>query len=293
VTSAVSLPVGGLISGRSAWLDLVGPRSKIHDRAVQDLAALHGYLGESGASAVGGSRASAIGRLREALDDARNFRRNKTAFTRRALYPLSSSRLDLEALGEVVIGRAPLFLEAHRASDIKAAIALARAERIRVVIVGAAEGWLVADALAAARIPVIVDPLENLPYTFASRNARADNATLLARAGVKVAIATRSSHNAANLRFYLGNAVRAGLVREVALRAGTLTPAEIFGMNRLYGSIDRGKMANVVVWTGDPFEPSSFAETVVIRGEVQPTDSRQTRLAERYLRKLGLRKKKK
>lgn len=291
VTSAVSAPSGGLVSGRSAWVDLVAPTSRSYDRAVADLMAIHGVLGERGAGAVGGSRASAIARLREALDDARTYRRSKTAFIRRGLYELSSSRLDLEALGDVVIGRAPLIVEASRASDITAALALAKAERIRVVIAGGEEGWLVADDLAAARVPVIVQPLANLPSSFASRNARADNATLLARAGVKIALATNSSHNAANLRFYLGNAVRAGLVREVALRAATLSAAEIFGMNRQYGSIDRGKIANLVVWTGDPFEPSSYAETVVIRGEVQPTESRQSRLAERYIRRLGLRKK--
>ena len=87
------------------------------------------------------------------------------------------------------------------------------------------------------------------------------------------------------------NAVRSGLPKALALRAATLTVAEIFGMERTVGSLDRGKQANIVVWTGDPFEPSSWAETVIIRGEVQPTENRQTRLANRYLRKLGLPKK--
>ncbi len=293
VTNAISAPRGGIVSGRSAFLDLVSPASRRFDDAVVDAGAMHGAIGEYGAGAFGGSRASAMMRLREALDDARNYRRSKTAFLRRGLYELSSSRLDLEALGDVVSGRVPLVVHASRASDIAALIALAKAERIKVAVVGGEEAWRVADDLAAARIPVILDPFDNIPQAFASRHARADNAALLARAGVKIALATNSSHNAGNLRFYAGNAVRAGLVREVALRATTLSPAEIYGVSRSYGSIDRGKIANLVVWTGDPFEPSSYAETVVIRGEVQPTASRQTQLAERYLERLGLVKDKK
>lgn len=291
VTNAISAPSGGIIAGRSAFIDLVGPQSRRLDVAVQDAAAIHGTVGEYGAAAYAGSRAAVFARLREALDDARTYRRSKTAFNRRALYELSSSRLDLEALGDVVTGRIPLVLHASRAADLRAIIDLAKAERIKVAIVGAEEAWLVADDLAAARIPVIVNPFANIPQRFDSRYARADNAALLARAGVKVAITTNQSHNAGNLRFYLGNAVRAGLVREVALRAATLTPAEIFGVERSYGSLDRGKMANLVVWTGDPFEPSSYAETVIVRGEVQPTTNRQTALAQRYIQRLGLRKK--
>ncbi len=293
VTNAISAPRGGIVSGRSAFLDLVGPASRRFDTAIVDANAMHGAIGEYGAGAFGGSRAAVMMRLREALDDARTYRRSKTAFIRRGLYELSSSRLDLEALGDVVANRMPLVVHASRASDIRALIALAKQERISVVIVGAEEAWRVADDLAAARIPVIVHPFDNLPKTFASRHARADNAALLARAGVKIAIATSDSHNVANLRFLAGNAVRAGLVREVALRAATLSPAEIYGLSRSYGSIDRGKVANLVVWTGDPFEPASYAETIVIRGEIQPTDSRQTQLAAKYLEKLGLKGKKK
>lgn len=288
VTSAVSVPRGGLISGQSAWLDLVGPRSLHLERAVQGEVALHASLGQSGAGAVQGSRAAAALLLREVLDDARTYRRNKAAFQRNALYDLAASRLDLEALEPYLDGKRTVVLAVSRAADITAALALARQEKLRVALIGVEEGWLVADALAAAQVPVIVSPLADLPVRFEARNARADNAALLARAGVRVAIATRTSHNAGNLRFYLGNAVRAGLSPELALRAATLVPAEVFGVAARYGTLERGKVANVVVWSGDPFEPSSFAEQVIIRGELQPTESRQTRLARRHLRRLGL-----
>jgi imidazolonepropionase-like amidohydrolase len=201
---------------------------------------------------------------------------------------MSTSRLDLAALDPVLTGEMRLLLSASRASDIIAVIDFAKKERLKVAIIGAEEGWLVAKELAAAKIPVIVEPLANLPESFEAKNARTDNATLLAQAGVKVAIATRSSHLASNLRFTLGNAVRAGLPHELALRAATLTPAEVYGVEKLYGSIEGGKIADVVVWTGDPFEPSSYAETVIIRGELQPVESRQTRLAQKYIRRYEL-----
>lgn len=288
VTSAVSVPTGGLISGRSAWIDLVGPRSKFFDKAVRGPVAMHANLGIRGAQSIGGSRATAMMRFREALDDARTFKKERAAFQRNQLYRLTTSRLDLAALEPVLSGEMRLVLSVSRASDILEALAFAKRERLKIAIIGAEEGWLVAKELAAAKVPVIVEPFSNLPDSFESKNSRGDNATLLAQAGVKVAIATRSSHLASNLRFALGNAVRAGLPQELALRAATAVPAEIYGLEKQYGAIDPGKIADVVVWTGDPFEPASYAETLIIRGEVQPAESRQTKLAERYIRRHDL-----
>ncbi len=288
LTSAVSVPVGGLISGQSAWLDLVGPNSERLASAITGPAAMHGVYGVRATGAAGGSRATAMLRLREALDEARIYQRNKNLFNRRGLFELHTSRLDLEAMQPVITGRMKLLMHANRASDIRALLRFAQKERVKIAILGAAEGWLLAEEIARARVPVVVDPTENLPFSFDSLNARSDNAAVMARAGVKVSIATFDSHNAGGLRFSLANAVRAGLPEELALAAATLRPAELYGMERKYGSLDRGKIANVVVWTGDPFAPQSHAKTVIIRGELQPVDSRQTRLAKRYLRRLGL-----
>jgi imidazolonepropionase-like amidohydrolase len=227
-------------------------------------------------------------RLMEALDDARAYRTSKNAYGRNAMRKLVTGRLDLEALQAVNARRQSLMVGVNRASDILAVLGFAKKARIDVVLTGVAEGWLVADAIAAARVPVVVNALANLPRRFESKNSRADNAVLMARAGVKVAIATASAHNVSGLRFALGNAVRAGLPRDLALKAATLHPAEIFRMARKYGSIERGRVANLVVWTGDPFEPSSAAEHVIIRGQVQSTENRQTRLRDRYKARLGL-----
>lgn len=289
VTSVLSSPAGGLVAGQSAWVDLVGPNSAQIFESVQGPVSMRFNLGERGAGAWGGSRAAATARLREALDEARTYQRKKVQYERGDIYRMRTPRLDLAALGPVLRGRMPVVISVSRASDILATLKFAKKEGLDVILLGVEEGWMVADALARAKVPVIVQPLSDLPGRFDYRYARADNAVLLAKAGVTVAISTRSSHNASSLRFLLGNAVRAGLPAELALRAATLSPAEMHGLGKQYGSIDRGKVANLVVWTGDPFEPSSYAETVIIRGEIQPVASRQTELAEKYIRRLKLR----
>jgi imidazolonepropionase-like amidohydrolase len=288
VTSVVSVPQGGLIAGRSAWLDLVDEDSPLLPRAVLPDTAMHATLGELGSMVVGHSRATAVARFLEALDDARIYRTSKPSFARNALHRLSISRLDAEALQPVLTGQMRLVLGVSRAADLSAALAIAQREKLRIAFVGAEEGWLVADELARAKVPVILDAFANLPSRFEGRHARADNAALLTKAGVEVAIATRTSHNVSMLRFALGNAVRAGLSHDAALAAATRIPAQIFGKDAQYGTIERNKLANLVVWTGDPFEPAHHAETVLIRGEVQSIESRQTRLAQKHARRLGL-----
>ncbi|MBK6683625.1 MAG: amidohydrolase family protein [Deltaproteobacteria bacterium] len=288
VTTVLSLPAGGLVAGQGALLDLVEERSPLLRTAIHPKVALVVQLGGEGAQAVEQTRAAAVLRFRELLDDARAYQRNKAAFLKAQLYPLSASRLDLEALGEALAGRQTVIFKVSRAADIELALDLAQQEKLKVVLLGAEEGWKVADRIAAAKVPVILDGLLNVPASLEARGARSDNAALLARAGVKVAISARSSHNTGTLRFHLGNAVRAGLPAELALRAATQVPAEIFGQGQKYGTLDPKKVANVVVWSGDPFEPASYAEQVIIRGEVQPTDSRQTKLARRHLQRLFL-----
>ena len=180
-------------------------------------------------------------------------------------------------------------IEVHRASDIRAAIELVDSFRLSAVFVGVSEGWLVASELARAKIPVIVDPMQSLPVSFEARNARADNAAILARAGVTVLLTARSSHNAGNLRYAVGNAIRDGFPKDLALRSVTVDAAAAFGVEDAVGGLAKGRYADLVVWTGDPFEAEAVAEQVFVRGRAQPTESRQTRLAERYIERLGLR----
>lgn len=277
ITSAAVTPRGGLLSGQVAWIDLVtGDHTTI---VAKPGIAQAGRVGR----AIDGSRAATLARLREVLDDADFYSKRRGAFDRGQSRDLSAHRLDLDALGPVLDGDVPLVVRAHRASDILAVIDLADALELRVVIVGAAQGWRVADALAKAKIPVIVQPSQNLPGGIDTFGARLDNAALLHAAGVKVGIAVLDeAHNVRNVTQEAGIAVANGLPHEVALSAVTATIAELYGMDSDYGTVAAGKVANFVVWDGDPFELSQWPRQVYIRGAAIPMRSRQTLLRDRY-----------
>lgn len=273
ITSAVVRPSGGRISGQAAWVDLAGATQR--EAIQQDLVAMVANIG-------GPSRSAAIGELRDVLLDAAAFPRNRAALERNATREFAAGLRDLEALQPVVSGRVPLVVGADRASDIEALLRLRQSvPRLRLVIDGAAEGWLLADALAEAGVPVIVDPLVVGPGSFNQIHARADNARIMADAGVDVMIATRSSHNARTLRQAAGNAVRGGLSHGAALDAITTVPASVFGPPSHRG-LTRGGVANVVVWDGDPLELSTSVSGLFVGGRAIPLDSRQWRLYLHY-----------
>ncbi|MDP2530634.1 MAG: amidohydrolase family protein [Candidatus Palauibacterales bacterium] len=280
VTTALTAPRGGLISGQGAVIDLAG--ATVEAMLVEPRAAMMASYGAGAASAVGGARGEASLRLREALDDARFWKKHQGAFDRGASRSLVESRLDLEALQPVLAGTMPLVVSVDRASDISAVLRIANDYGLRLVITGGAEAWRVAGELARAHVPVVLDPLTDAPTDFSHLGARFDNAALLQKAGVPVIISTFDAHNVRNLAFDAGNAVRFGLPWDAALRAVTLEPARAFGIDDRYGSLEPGKVADVVVWSGDPFELSSAPETVIIRGRVMPDRSRQRELLERY-----------
>lgn len=272
---------GAVIAGQAAVIHL-GPGLAGDDLVVRAPAAVHAVLGEGGAARAGGSRAAALLLLREALQDTRDHAEHGDAYTRGERRPYALSRLDLEALAPVVRGEVPLLVSADRASDLLAAVALADDFGLRLVLAGAAEGWRVADRLAAAGVPVLVDPLQNLPASFEMLAASLENAARLHAAGVEVALMSGSSHNARNLRQAAGNAVAHGLPWDAALAAMTTAPAKIWGIGDSSGRLELGMVADVVVWDGDPLEVTTFPEHVFIAGEEMPKDSRQLRLRDRY-----------
>jgi imidazolonepropionase-like amidohydrolase len=281
VTTAVTAPAGGLVAGQGVVIDLAGER--LDEMLVKTPVAMFATLGEGAKRAGGGARAGATLRLRELLEDARVYAERREAYNRGATRELVESRLDLEALLPVLEGRLPLVVEAHRASDIRTALRLAEEYDLELIISGGTEAWMVRNDLARAGVPVIVKVLQNLPASFERLGARYDNAALLREAGVPVAITTGETHNARNIKQEAGNAVSYGLPYAEALRAITLSPAEIWGVADRYGSLEPGKVANVVVWNGDPLELLTPVEHVFIRGEEIPLTSRQTELRDRYM----------
>lgn len=280
VTTAVSRPSGGLIAGQGIVLDLDG--RTVDEMVVRSPVAMFAEIGEGPSQSTGGSRGATLLRLREVLEDARVYARNRASYERGGSRELAASRLDLEALQLVLDGRIPLVVEAHRASDILAAMRLARDYDLRLVLYGATEGWMVAGEIARAEVPVIVRVLENLPGSFERLGARFENAALLREAGVPVVITSGDTHNARNIRQEAGTAVAYGLPHLEAMRALTLYPARLWGLAD-HGSLEAGKVANVVVWGGDPLEILTPVEHVFIRGREIPLVSRQTQLRDRYL----------
>ncbi len=242
------------------------------------------YINYSGYSRkTGDTKGAAMAFLRDALDDAANYNSRFTSPTDgNAL-----KRADAQALRPAIRGRMPLMISADQAIDLVNLISLKQSyPRLNIIIVGAAEGWMVADKLAKANIGVIIDPLENLPYSFDSLGSRLDNAKILHDAGVKTAFMTRSGvgGTAHNLRLtpqHAGNAVAAGLSWEQAFKAVTLTPATMMGYPGL-GQLKPGQTANLVIWNGDPLEVTSAVVAVIIDGKTQSMESRQTKLRDRY-----------
>ncbi|MDP3909013.1 MAG: amidohydrolase family protein [Gemmatimonadales bacterium] len=279
VTTALAAPSGNFLRGQAVLIDLDG--RTIEAMVIKSPVGMVVNLNENSKGAGGGSRAGAAARLRRVLTDARIYAQRRNDFQRAQIQPLSASAADLEALQPVLRGEVPLIAVANRQSDIATALRIAREFRLRLILAGAAEGWQIADQIAAAGVPVMVQAMDNVP-TYDGLGIRYENAALLAKAGVKVVLMETDTHNSRNLRQQAGNAVSYGMAWEQALRSVTLTTAEVFGVADRYGSLEPGKVANVVVWSGDPFEFATGVEHVYIRGREIPLRSRQTELLERY-----------
>ena len=286
ITTVVAAPAGNLlVTGQAALIDLVDGSAA--DMIVRAPLAMIAQVGNAQGANLG-ARGELLVRMRELLEDTRAFAANRAAFERNQARRYSASRPDLEAMIPVVQGRLPLIVAVSKASDIEAALKLGRDYGLRLMIAGAAEGWLVADQLAAAKVPVLAGAMNNIPSSFSSLGTRQENVALLRRAGVPVLIIGNSgggdeeAFNVRNLKQEAGNAIAYGLPWDEALRAVTLTPAEAFGLADRYGSLQPGRVANVVVWSGDPFEFTTRAEHVLVRGREIVTPTRQDMLTERY-----------
>lgn len=283
ITTVMVHPTGGLVSGQAAVLDIVPGSTS--DMLVRAPVAMIAQLDDASAANTG-ARGETLLRLRELLDDARAFQRTRAAFDRGESRALAASRSDLEAMLPVLEGRMPLVIEAEASSDIEAALDLARQYGLRIAIAGGSEAWRVADRIAAARVPVLAGAMNNIPGSFATLGARQENPGLLRRAGVTVMLLGTGSDpdafNVRNIRQEAGNAVAYGMTWDDALRSITLAPAEFFGVADRIGSLQPGRTANVVVWSGDPFEFATVAERVFVRGREIREPSRQDMLMQRY-----------
>ena len=268
----------GLFAGQAA---VIHTASGDPDPVLKSKVAVVMDFGEAGARTAG-SRGAEVVLLKEALEDARAFQKNRAAFDKGE----TASRLaraDLEALVPVAEGRTPLLVRVHRASDIRLVLRLAREAHLKLILEGAEEAWMVAPELAAAGVPVLIDSEADLPESFESLGARLDNAARLQSAGVLIAIVgSRDFNNVRQARFNAGTAVANGLPYAAALAAVTSNPAKIWGFGDKSGSIEVGKDADLVLWSGDPFETSTWPTAVFVAGRLQPQDARILKLRDRY-----------
>jgi len=280
ITTALLPPGGSFFPGQVPAVNYAGER--IEDMLIRRNAALVLDLSSSSKEAGGGSRGGTMARVRRLFDDALEYARRKPDYQRAAIQPLSAPAKELEALLPVLRGQEVLGIAANRRMDLENALRLIREYKLRAVLFSAVEGWQIAKAIALAGVPVVLEPLHDIP-DFDGLGARLDNATLLREAGAKVIIAQGDPGGERNLRYAAGNAVRNGMSWDDALAAITSAPAAAFGLGD-YGTLQPGKVANVVIWSGDPFDFASAAERVYVKGQLMPLETRETELRDKYRR---------
>jgi imidazolonepropionase-like amidohydrolase len=263
----------GIIGGQGAAVTLDGR----YDAMLRGSRALFVTMGSEGAQHAGRTRAAEFMLLEQAIREART----QGPVGQGALLHAAGK----EALAGYLSGGRVVF-RVDRAADILEVVSFARRNGMKPVIMGGSEAWVVAKELAQADVPVILDPLADLPGDFDHLGATLENAARLQRAGVRIAFSNGDSHNARLMRQLAGNAVAHGLRWDAALAAITANPAEIMGLGATRGRIAAGQVADLVLWSGDPLDVSTLAEQVWIAGRAIEMRSRQTELRDRYLDKV-------
>jgi imidazolonepropionase-like amidohydrolase len=287
VTDAIVTP--SLRSRDRKTLIFEGQAVVIHLGQGQDLvekakAGMLLQMGQDGAHIAGGSRAAEFVLLRAMLADVRAYARNRADYDLGRSRAYSLSHEDLEALVPVVEGREPLMVSVSRAADIRQVLKLAREEKLNLILEGAEEGWIVAREIAEAHVPVLLNGAADLPASFDMIGATLENAARLNVAGVLVGIENPAIYEGGRTpRIDAGRAVAHGLPFGAALAAITINPARIWGVADRIGSLEPGKDADIVIWSGDPLEPLSAPTAILIKGVEQPLRDRDLDLRDRYL----------
>ena len=283
ITSAVVIPSSArsIYSGMASVFKLDG--ELVTDSIAKDIAMAVSF------GAGSDSRASQILMLEDSFEKVLRFKDSREQYSLLADFDYDDYTIrDLEAILRVLNKEIPLIVRSNRAKDLLRMISLSNQYGIKIIFYGAKEGWRIADILAREGIPVILDPMDNIPDSFDAIAARMDNAALLNAAGVKILITSQSTHNSYLSRQGAGNAAAYGLPQDEALKALTINVADVFGLSKDRGSIEVGKSADLVIWDGNPLEVSSFATAVMIEGHSISLISRSRRLRDKYLIELGL-----
>lgn len=244
---------------------------------------VYAHLGETGWKRAGKSRAAAMQKLLGNLDEAELYAANRKAYLNNRLRQLSLSLSDLDALADVLLRKKKLAVYVDRAAEIEAVLEALDTYNLDVVLLGAREAWMVSGAISERSIPVVINVMDNRPSSFDRLGVRLDQARILHEAGITVAFMSESIYQESRmLTQSAGVAVAYGLPWQAAMDAITLNPAVIWGLGDRLGSLEEGKDATFILWDGDPFELTSKATHVVIKGEFINVDNRQHMLRDRY-----------
>ena len=294
ITSVVTEPEGGLISGSSAMIQLAGwtPQEMtlkaplamhIHFPRLRSAAFDEVPQDEEAAKEASKNYTKQIDKLRDAFRDAQAYAKAAAARTRDTAIKRFDRDLLLEGLVPVVEGRELVVMHANLERDIRAALKFADEFKLKVILADAEDVAKVIPELKSHNIPVILGPIlsmpprEDDPYDLVYGNAKT-----LFDAGVPFAIQSQDAHNARNLPYQAAACAAFGLPKDVALRAVTITPAQIFGMADRIGSLETGKLANIIVTDGDPLEIVTHVKRLFIGGEDISLDTNQTLLYEKF-----------
>ena len=282
VTSAITSPTGGVISGQAALINTAGWTWE--DLSVAKSAGMVINLPGSGGGGRGGGRGGRGGAAASptlVADFERFMTESKEYNTARAS---GSAKLDLiyEAMRPLLNKQIPAIITANGEANIRAAVAFGEKWGVRVVISGASEAWKVRKFLAEKKIPVILGSLESAPGDDVPYDEIYAQPGLLYEAGVKFAFSTGAGSNARHVAFHAALAMAYGLPSDGALKALTIWPAEIFGVEKEIGSIEKGKLANFFITTGDPMDLRTQVVEVFIKGRMLADDDRHSRLYAKY-----------
>ena len=279
VTSAISTPSASSfpIFGLGSHFVLDG---SLEIKGAKDIA----MFGRFGASY--GSRAETLSLLESLLEIGKMA---KSMPVEEILEMAIADKLELQsqdivALGKVVNDDMPIVIETNRAVDILQALAMKQKYGLNLVLASVEEAPMVLEKLKESKTPVIIDPMDNIPDSFDELGSSLDLGKILDQAGIPIMFSTQRSHNYHLMRQGSGNAVAHGMSYETAIKGMTKTVAQTFKLDNR-GSIEPGKLADVIVWDGDPLEPASFPKIVMIEGQLQDLSSRSSKLTERYTNK--------
>lgn len=289
VTTVITMPSGGILPGQASLINLVGYTP---DQMYAGFKAVRMNFPSSGARGRWDRRSEEdrkkdedkkLKQITDLWEETKLFAKVKEAREKDSSVKLNYNP-SLEAMVPVVMGEMPLMIEVNRDADILSALRWIKKTEVKAILTGVAEGWRVADSIAAAQVPVITGPVINIPARGSDRYDRAyANAGLMHKAGVTVALRTNNTENVRDLPFNAGFAVAYGMDRQAALEAITITPARMMGLGDQIGSIEVGKVATLFVCDGDPFETKTQISKVVIEGWDIPMDSRHIQLYNEFL----------